>query len=530
AAIGSKLYVVGGRERRGGPATTRLQILDASTGLWTIGPPAPLPIARAASAVVGDLLYLIGGKTNRRNNSPAGNLRFNAVAQAFDPLTDSWVAFPALSPEGAPLFLEAPSATAFGSDIYVLGGLAIDGTVSNRTLLLDTFTLRFAEAPAMSEGVYDAMAGIVGTRLFVAGGRAARGGPSERALRVFEINRGAWLEGAEMPVGVAASGVATVDGALHLLGGRSQSFFDRAPGVSSRATQIFDPARGWRVCGDQPFYESASVMSTASLSVGAPSLAPGAQASVLGWNLGPEVFPLPFDTAPAVLGGIEVQIDGVAAPILAIYPNRIDFQIPWATAPGARTLRVVNAAARHLAPPVTIQIAPTSPGIFVQSCGEPFSQPYLDRASALACHPDGTLNYASNAVPPGDVVLVQMTGLGAVAPAIADGARAPLVDPPAAVALPTVTILTASGAAVPAEVLSATLAPGEIGVFDVAIRVPPNARVGNRVEIQASSGGVTSNRAMVAVGGASTQQPLPCLRDSNPEMRLCIAPALALGP
>lgn len=523
AAIGDRIYVIGGRARRTGPAVARLQIFDTLTGLWSMGRSAPLPIANGTTAVVGDLVYVLGGGTNRPNGSRAGNLRPTPAVQAFDPLTGSWISFPAVR-EGRRLFLDRPSAVAVGSDILLVGGLRLDGTVSRETHVLDTFTLTFSPGPEMLHGVYDAVAGLIDTRLFVAGGRRFPGGPSEVGMQLLEFDRGVWLDGVEAPVPVAAGSGTVADNALYLVGGRVQSPFDPFPGTATRATQIYDPSRGWRVCEDTPFFNSATVMSTASLTVGAPTLAPGSQASLVGWNLGPQALAPPDQPAPPELAGLSIRVDGRTAPVLAIYPNRVDFQIPWDVAPGLAKLELTQAAARRQAPPVQVRIAPVSPGIFIQSCGEVFSRPYLDEASALACNENGSFNYAANAAEPGSVVTVQMTGLGAVEPPVAAGERGSFQSPSEAVVLPTVTVLGEGGQALPAEVLSARLTPGEVGIYDVQIRLPADSRIGNRVRIQAQAGGISSNRGMLAIGFATVESPLPCLTDSRPELRLCLPP------
>ncbi len=525
AAVGDRIYVIGGRSRRRGPAMARLQIFDTISGLWSMGPSAPLPIAQGTTAVVGDLVYVLGGGTNRPNGSLAGNLRPTPAVQAFDPLTGSWISFPAIE-GGRRLFLKRPSAVAVGSDILLIGGLRLDGTVSRQTHILDTFTLAFKAGPDMLHGVYDAVAGLIDTRLFVAGGRRVAEGPSEVGMQLLEFDRGVWLDGVEAPVPVAAGAGTVIDNALYLLGGRVQSFFDPFPGTPTRATQVYDPSRGWRVCESTPFFNSATVMNTASLTVGAPTLAPGSQASVIGWNLGPQAFAPPNQPAPVELAGVSLRMNGRSAPILAIYPNRVDFQVPWEVEPGMVELELTQSASRLQAPPIRVRVAPVSPGIFIQSCGEVFSRPYLDEASAIACNENGSLNYAANTARPGDVVTVQMTGLGAVEPTIGSGERGPAGAPPEALVLPTVSVLGEGGESLTAEVLSAHLTPGEVGIYNVQIRLPAASRTANRVQIQAQAGGISSNRAMLAIGSATVANPLPCLVDSQPEFRLCLPPNL----
>lgn len=70
----------------------------------------------------------------------------------------------------------------------------------------------------------------------------------------------------------------------------------------------------------------------------AATLAPGAIISIQGSNLSDNTLTTPADsptyyanagTAPLELGGVEVYIDGIRAPVLAVSPNQVDAQVPF---------------------------------------------------------------------------------------------------------------------------------------------------------------------------------------------------------
>ncbi len=530
--IGSKIYVVGGRRHRRGPATSIVQILDLRTGQWTSGIPALAPLARGTAAVVGGRLYLLGGLTNRPSGSPAGNLRLANSLQVYDPITDTWTLLPAFA-GGRRVFREAPSAVAVGADIYLLGGRDLGGEVTDEVLIFDTLNYRFRPGPRALWGTYEAVAGSAGGRVYLMGGRRRADGPTDSGMQILELDRGGlWIQGHDAPMPVAAGAGAVVQGQLISLGGRVQVGPDAAPGLISTAVQAFDPRRGWQICSTRPIFASVGVLNTASLSVGPPVLAPGTQASIVGYNfapptLGPLILAPPTPSLPTELGGIRVEVDSLPAPILAVTPNRIDFQVPQGVrGSGMVPVRVTNALLRATSAAVEVPMAPFSPGIFIQNCGVTHEPLFLDRSSAIACHADGTLNYFKNAVPLGERLWIQMTGLGPVEPPVADGQRVPAGPPVRAVTLPNITVLDSEGLPHEATVLSANLAAGEVGIFDVEIVVPAAARIGNRVEIQAEIGGLFSNRAMISVGGFNIEEPLACQRDTNPIFRNCIPPFL----
>ena len=89
-------------------------------------------------------------------------------------------------------------------------------------------------------------------------------------------------------------------------------------------------------------------------------------------------------------------------------------------------------------------------------------------------------------MPPGSVISIYATGLGAVTPAVSAGIPAP-VSPLSS----TVSTVTASIAGRDATVTFAGLAPGMIGVYQVNIIVPPSTPSGT-VRLALYAGGIGS--------------------------------------
>ena len=86
------------------------------------------------------------------------------------------------------------------------------------------------------------------------------------------------------------------------------------------------------------------------------------------------------------------------------------------------------------------------------------------------------------------------TGLGAVTPAWPAGLPSPQRDPPRAVAH-----IEASLDGVPAEVVSARLAPGYVGVYVVEVAIPVGAPAG-RSQFSIAAAGRFSNRVELFIG------------------------------
>lgn len=520
AAIGDQIYVFGGRRNPRGPANNILQVLDTGSGEWDTLTGAPKPIASGAAVAYGERLYVFSGLTNRPNGSPAGNLRFADYVQIYDPDTDSWEVFDA-ELDGEQILVAGATAVSDGVLIYLIGGRTMADGVSNQMLIFDALNNRFFTGRPALWNVYGASAARIGKRIYVSGGRSELDGPSERRLQVYEIERGSWIRGLPQPAPTAESAYAGADSRLYVIGGYSMGGVDSFPGPESCNLQYFDPARGWQVCDSVPIFTGADIFSTAALAAGPLAFAPGTQMTIDGHHLADaSAFASPFDDVPTELGGVSVTVGGEPAPVLQVSPTRIDFQIPY----GVRTDRlqdVVVTRSGAESKPVTISVVDVAPHIFIQSCGELRDLFMIGDAAALACHPDGSLNYPAFPVAPGGTVLVQMTGLGAIDTELGNGVRAPADTVISAETLPTVIIERPDHTFQEATVVSATLAPGELGVYDVEIVVPADTFISNRTYIQAMAGGVTSNLAGVAVGTPTTDDPVGCRRDSNPFFRAC---------
>ena len=139
--------------------------------------------------------------------------------------------------------------------------------------------------------------------------------------------------------------------------------------------------------------------------------------------------------------------------------------------------------ARDASHVLDMQLEDVSPAIFVVG-GEAL---VLDSRT-------GALAGWDRPVTPGGSVLVMATGLGEVTPAWPAGMPSPQRDPPRAVAR-----IEARLDGVAAEVVSARLAPGYIGVYVVEVAIPVGAPAG-RSEFSIAAAGRSSNRVELVIG------------------------------
>ena len=198
------------------------------------------------------------------------------------------------------------------------------------------------------------------------------------------------------------------------------------------------------------------VVNAASLDT---QLAPGSLATIIGTNLGTS------NSTPVTFGG-------KAAAVVSASPTQVTVQIPFDAAPGTVAVQVAGS------PSYNVKITQYAPALFAAN-DQGFGN--LD-----GLHSDGSLIDADNPAVTGETVTLYATGLGPTIPALATGTPGP-ANPPAATALQP-TVVYASQTAI---VLSSVMAPGQIGIYQVTIRLTNEPVTGIRA-IGINIGGASS--------------------------------------
>ena len=243
-----------------------------------------------------------------------------------------------------------------------------------------------------------------------------------------------------------------------------------------------------------PLLAQGAVVNGASFAAGAP-VAPGSIVSIFGSNFAGTSAGASSTPLPTALLTTSATIDARPIPLYYVSPTQINAQVPFETPTGTATLAVtVNGA---LSPAVTFPVAATAPGIFLYNRlrgdatigGVPTT---FIGPGAVAVNADGSLNAADHPAKPGDVIVVYMTGQGAVSNPILTGTPA-LAGPLSA----TLATTTATVGGANAEVLFSGLAPGFVGLLQANIRIPTVA-AGER-PLVVTIGEAASQSAMIAV-------------------------------
>ena len=248
----------------------------------------------------------------------------------------------------------------------------------------------------------------------------------------------------------------------------------------------FDPAAPAPVL---PF----EVVNSASYLPGA--VAPGELMTLFGPGIGPaDSLGHELDANGRVgtaLGGIRVLFDGTAAPLLYVSPNQINAVVPYDTA-SKQQAQVIIEKNGASGPAQSIQLAKVSPGFTVVAPGIfSLAASGIQQAAAFN-HEDGTVNGPAHPAPPGSVIGMYVTGLGATDQLVPDGS----ITLPALLPLNTGKIEVFVGGKI-AQVLYAGAAPYSVaGVSQINFVVPSDAPSGNQ-PVFVSAGHVAASQSGV---------------------------------
>jgi len=217
-----------------------------------------------------------------------------------------------------------------------------------------------------------------------------------------------------------------------------------------------------------------------------PGISAGSWVAIMGTNLAGttrtwSAADIVNGSLPSTLEGVSVKINGRAASVEYVSPAQINVQAPADSSLGAVPVEVTYNGVVSAAGSATLQSV--APAFFL------WSGKY-----AVATHADYTLAAPTGLFPgvttvpakPGETIILWGTGFGPTTPAVASGVVPP-PSPVANMANPvTVTIGNLS-----ATVLGAALAPGNAGLYQIAVQVPSAAPDGD-LAVTAQINGVSS--------------------------------------
>ncbi len=208
--------------------------------------------------------------------------------------------------------------------------------------------------------------------------------------------------------------------------------------------------------GTGVFVNPQGVLNAASFAVGYP-ITPGGFVTMFGSGFGTQTATAGAFPFPATLGGVSATVNGRAAPIYRVLPGQITLVVPY-SATGS-TASIIVTVGTTVSNTVEVPLADSAPGIFS------LTQNGLGEGAVL--HANYRVVNADSPALPGEVVQVFLSGMGAVTPAVVEGAAAPSARPATVNALTAVTI-----GGQDAQISFNGLTPGLASLYQLNVKIP----------------------------------------------------------
>jgi uncharacterized protein (TIGR03437 family) len=212
-------------------------------------------------------------------------------------------------------------------------------------------------------------------------------------------------------------------------------------------------------------------------------MAPGTLAAIFGTNLASQTTVSSTLPLPDSLQGTSVIIGGRLAPMLFVSPGQVNVQVPFELAPG-QPYQVIVSTPGGLTPPEVINLAGVSPGVAESPGGQVIAQ-HIDSK--------GTLVSESAPARPGEFIVLYLVGLGLTDTPVASGLASPSSPPADAADMPSITIDGED-----AKILFAGLTPGLVGLYQMDVQVPLDAKDGD-LNLLIAQAGAAANTGILPV-------------------------------
>jgi uncharacterized protein (TIGR03437 family) len=232
-----------------------------------------------------------------------------------------------------------------------------------------------------------------------------------------------------------------------------------------------------------PIVPAGAVFHAASFAPSAP-VAPGGLITIFGANLSDQVSIAPSYPLPSAMGGTEVDLGGIALPLLYSSAGQVNAQVPF-NLTGNTQYQVVVRRGDALSVPESFTVAAAVPGIFTTNM-QGTGQGIIMRSDQL------TIAQAATPAARGEVIVIYCAGLGAVNPPVKQG-EAPTT------ASRTVNEATVTVGGLNAPVFYSGVTPGFPGLYQVNATLPDTVAVGNAVPVTITVAGLTSNTVTMAI-------------------------------
>jgi N-acetylneuraminic acid mutarotase len=220
AALGGRIYVIGGFTGTSSRPTSDVHVFDIATSTWSAAAPLPTASGGHAAVALDDRIHVIGGGTSR-----------STIADhvVYDPTTDSWSnAAPLPVPKGS------PSAVVLDGQLWAIGGRSGPDDFGDVDVY-DAATDTWSPGPSIDPR------GTAGA-VVVCGMIVLIGGESQAANTVLSdvllLADGTWTPAQSMPTARSFARTVVLDDTIYVVGGSTnygQSHASAGSGVVEQA-------------------------------------------------------------------------------------------------------------------------------------------------------------------------------------------------------------------------------------------------------------------------------------------------------
>jgi N-acetylneuraminic acid mutarotase len=218
AVYQNKIYCIGGftgySSDGSGYLFTRInEMYDIATNTWETKTPMPTARGSLQANVVGDKIYLVGGRPNGELN------------EVYDPANDSWV-----TKEPMPNIVFDYASAVVGNKIYFMGGTAVsDWSVSNLNQIYDPAEDKWSLGAPSPTGVVSAAAKATTgknalIRIYLLGMQSDFGPLTPCLNQVYDPKNNNWTLGSSLPNTRRDLAVAVVNDLLYAIGGHIDDY------------------------------------------------------------------------------------------------------------------------------------------------------------------------------------------------------------------------------------------------------------------------------------------------------------------
>jgi N-acetylneuraminic acid mutarotase len=222
--VDGKAWVLGGFQ--GLAESNTSEIFDPTTGKWSDGPKLPEKMHHLNVAAIGKKVYILGFLKS---------FSFTADGR-------SWVwdgkAWKSIAPMPRERIRGASGVGVIDGKIYVAGGLRKGKAVLDFSVY-DPATDKWTTLPNLPGPIDHLAFGVIGSTLYLAGGRQAKIASHQNSLYAFDAKVGKWATKAPMPTSRGGVASAVHKGRLYVFGGEGNKSDPK--GVFGQV-EVYDPA------------------------------------------------------------------------------------------------------------------------------------------------------------------------------------------------------------------------------------------------------------------------------------------------